>query len=480
MRFNFIWIYFFVFCSGFLLAQPPAGYYTTSTLDGKNTTQLRTAFKNILTSGHSVLSYDNLWNAYDETDLKANGKIWDVYSNCVFTFDFDQCGPTIENECDCYNREHTVPASWFNDATPMYSDLYNVYPTDGKVNQVRSNYPYGEVNTATYTSNNGSKLGANVFVGYSGTVFEPADEYKGDLARTYFYMATRYADICANWGNGVFGTQNLGLTDYAMNLFLDWSRNDPVSAKEIARNNAVYLKQNNRNPFIDFPELEEYIWGNMTNQLFYVNGPPIVLATITNTTSSSITINSATLSAAISNAGGGTISQLGFYYSTVDGFANGSGTLLSTTPINTGTFTANLTNLSSNFTYYFKSFATNQAGTSYSSQQSFTTLFNTAAVEPLVVNVISAGSQLNFGSVSTTATKQINIKTSNITGTLTVTVSGTGFSTNVSQISVNEANNGKIVPIVFTPTNSGTYSGTLSITGGGLANYSVQLQGVKN
>lgn len=460
-------------------AQAPEGYYTENTLDGKNTANLKSAFQAIITSGHSVVSYDNLWNAFDETDLQANGKIWDMYSNCTFTYSTDQCG-TFTDECDCYNREHTVPASWYGDASPMYSDLFNVYPTDGKTNQVRSNYPYGEVNIATYISNNGSALGANVFAGYSGTVFEPIDEFKGDLARTYFYMATRYASVSNSWGNGVFGSQNLGLTDYGMNLFLDWSRNDPVSAKEIARNNAVYLKQNNRNPFIDFPELEEYIWGNQTTSLFYVSGiQPVTLAA---TNYESVTPTSVTLTAEISDAGNGTVSALGFYYSTTDGFADGSGTIVNVTPINSGTFSSNVTGLDSNLAYYFKSFATNEIGTTYSEQVSFTTLFNSAPTYNATFgNVINTGSQLSFGTVSATTTKKINIKTDNITGALTVSVTGTGFSTSTTEISVNQANQGYILPIIFSPTNAGNYSGTLSITGGGLpSNYSIQLSGVKN
>jgi endonuclease I len=471
--------YILIACTSIVFAQAPEGYYTTNTLDGKNTANLKSAFQSIITNGHSFLSYDNLWNAYDETDLKANGKIWDIYSNCTFTYSSDQCG-TFTNECDCYNREHTVPASWFNDASPMYSDLFNVYPTDGKINQIRSNYPYGEVNVATYTSNNGSKLGANVFTGYSGTVFEPADEYKGDLARTYFYMATRYADVCANWDNGVFGTQNLGLTDYGMNLFLDWSRNDPVSAKEIARNNAVYLKQNNRNPFIDFPELEEYIWGNMTSSFFYVSGIQPVTLNATNFVS--VTANSVTLTAEISNAGNGTISNLGFYYSTTDGFADGSGILVNVNPINSGTFTSNLTGLDSNLTYYFKSFATNESGTTYSNQVSFTTLFDvTPAYQITFGNVVNNGNVINFGTVTNTTTKKYNIKTSNITGELIISVSGTGFSTNISTISVSQANAGVLIPIVFSPNSSGNYTGTFSISGGGLpGNYTVQLTGSKD
>ncbi len=262
---------FLLSISIYIFAQAPAGYYTNA--DGKSGSALRTALQTIITNGHSVTSYAGLWTAYATTDENSSGKIWDMYSNCSFTYQTTQCG-TYSSECDCYNREHTSPQSWFNSASPMYSDLFNVYPTDGKVNGMRSNYPYGEVGSATYTSGNGCKLGTSGFDGYTGIVFEPIDEYKGDFARTYFYMATRYADICQTWtgeATAVYGS-NLGFTAYATNLFLKWSREDPVSAKEIARNNAVYTIQNNRNPFIDFPGLEEHIWGNLATVPFSENG----------------------------------------------------------------------------------------------------------------------------------------------------------------------------------------------------------------
>ena len=256
----------------YVFAQFPDGYYTNA--NGKNTSTLRTTLQSIISNGHSVVTYDGLWIAYRTTDVNSSGKIWDMYSNCTFTLGVQQCG-NYTNECDCFNREHTSPQSWFNSESPMVSDIFNVYPTDGKVNGERSNYPYGEVGIATYTSMNGSKLGNSDFADYTGIVFEPVDEYKGDFARTYFYMATRYAGLCESWvagANVIYSTANLGLTTYAKNLFLKWSRQDPVSAKEILRNNATYAIQNNRNPFIDFPGLEEYIWGNKTTEVFTQTG----------------------------------------------------------------------------------------------------------------------------------------------------------------------------------------------------------------
>lgn len=176
---------------------------------------------------------------------------------------------------DCYNREHSFPKSWFGgEVLPMYTDLFHLYPTDGKVNAYRSNYAFGETSTGTVYDI--SKLGPCTFPGYTGMVFEPADEYKGDFARTYFYMVTCYEDKVPSW-NYSDSSQMLNQTSYpcfkewAMNLLLKWSRQDPVSDKEIKRNEAVYKLQKNRNPFIDYPQLAEYIWGTKMNKSFVLS-----------------------------------------------------------------------------------------------------------------------------------------------------------------------------------------------------------------
>ncbi len=245
-----------------ILAQAPAGYYNSA--NGLTGTPLRLALHNII-DNHTVKSYDFLWTAFKTTDDKPNGKVWDMYSDkpsgtpaYEYTFGSDQCG-NYSGEGDCYNREHSWPKSWFNDASPMVSDMFHLYPTDGYVNGKRSNYPFGEVNSATWTSTNGSKLGSCSYPGYSGTVFEPIDEYKGDFARTYFYMCTRYYTEDGSWqSNGMVDGANL--KPWAVNMLLEWHHNDPVSQKEIDRNNTVYGFQNNRNPFIDHPEWADYIW----------------------------------------------------------------------------------------------------------------------------------------------------------------------------------------------------------------------------
>ena len=245
-------------------AQAPATYYSSAT--GLGGTALKSALHNII-KGHTSLGYAALWEAYKTTDKRPdNGKVWDIYSDkpgstapYFFTFGTDQCG-SYSAENDCYNREHSWPQSYFDSNEPMKSDLFHVYPTDGWVNNKRGNYAYGKVNSPTWTSLNGSKLGPNAYPGYSGTVFEPIDSFKGDIARTYFYMATRYYTEDSGWENWAMA-DGATLKPWVISLLLEWHHNDPVSQKEINRNNAIYAKQHNRNPFIDHPEFADCIWG---------------------------------------------------------------------------------------------------------------------------------------------------------------------------------------------------------------------------
>ncbi|MDX9694711.1 MAG: endonuclease [Bacteroidales bacterium] len=262
-------------------AQAPAGYYDGATGSGYT---LKTQLYNII-KGHNERSYSQLWTDFYSTDRKVNDSVWDMYSDVPggtpayeFYFIKEQCG-NYGGEGDCYNREHSFPKSWFADGTPMYSDLFHLYPTDGYVNGKRSNYPFGEVGSASWTSTNGSKLGTSNYPGYTGVVFEPIDEYKGDFARTYFYMATRYENVIATWPGSEMldGTNDQCFTDWALDLLIDWHNNDPVSSKETNRNNAVYSIQNNRNPFIDHPEYVAKIWGGVIS-----NNPPSITGIILN------------------------------------------------------------------------------------------------------------------------------------------------------------------------------------------------------
>lgn len=241
--------------------QIPVGYYDSA--EGLEGEELRSELRDII-DGHDSQSYGSLWTHMQDTDKKANGKVWDMYStrddgssDYEFTFVEDQCG-NYSGEGSCYNREHSVPASWYNDASPTYTDLFHLYPTDGWTNGLRSNYPFGEVDNPSVTTTNGSKKGANTYPGYTGLVFEPIDEFKGDFARTYFYVSTRYMNNISSWNSAAFSGNNL--SEWHRNMLLEWHWNDPVSQKEIDRNNAVHDIQDNRNPYIDHPEWVDLVW----------------------------------------------------------------------------------------------------------------------------------------------------------------------------------------------------------------------------
>lgn len=261
----------------FMTAQIPSGYYTSS--KGTQGRQLKTALHHII-KNHQVCSYSSLMDHFKQTDRRPDGKVWDMYSS---TTNYSFNGRTIRysGEGAGYNREHSFPKSWFGGkVTPMYTDLFHIYPTDGYINNRRWHYAFGETQGETYQSEGGwSKLGQSTIAGCNETVFEPNDEYKGDFARTYFYMATCYEDKIAGWKtlNGKADGEKvpmLNQTSYpafepwAVEMLLRWAKEDPVSDKETARNNAVYRIQENRNPFIDFPGLEQYIWGDKTDTAF--------------------------------------------------------------------------------------------------------------------------------------------------------------------------------------------------------------------
>ena len=243
----------------FAAAQAPSNYYNSA--NGLTGNQLKVALHNII-KGHTSISYAQLWNAFWSTDNKGNGVVWDMYSdgaNYTYYLGQDQCG-NYSGEGDCYNREHSFPQSWFNDQTTPRTDLHHIFPTDGYVNGRRSNYAFGEVRNATWTSQNGSKLGTCKTTGFSGTVFEPIDEYKGDFARAIMYMSVRYYSEDGSWGTSDM-TEKSEIKPWAIQLLLRWNEQDPVSQKEIDRNNIIYSDyQHNRNPFVDHPEYARMIW----------------------------------------------------------------------------------------------------------------------------------------------------------------------------------------------------------------------------
>lgn len=296
--------FLFLFICTTALAQAPAGYYSTATGTGYT---LKTQLYNII-KGHTTLSYADLYITYETSDVdnffEKDGSVLDMYSenpagadpyNYAITAG-QRCG-NISVEGDCYNREHIIPQSIFSEASPMVSDAHFITPTDGKVNGIRSNFPHANVTAVSQTTRNGSKLGTGSIAGYTGQVFEPIDEFKGDIARMYFYFATRYENTVAGYNFPMFNNSTGKVfTDGFLAQLIAWHNQDPVSDREIARNNAIYARQNNRNPYIDNPGYVAAVW---TTEPADTQAPTAITnLTVSTTTSNSITL---TWSAATDN-----------------------------------------------------------------------------------------------------------------------------------------------------------------------------------
>lgn len=266
-------------------AQIPAGYYDSAVGNGF---VLKTQLKEIIDNLNDGLAteyqsidkgYAYLYTTYQTSDsdnyYENNGTVLDMYTENPTGSDVDEfihitdkdpgSGGTAEGQY--YNREHIIPQSVFNQASPMKNDAHFVVPSDKYINGQRGNFPFGVVENASpapYT--NGTKRGNNLNSGYSagytGTVFEPINEFKGDIARMFFYFAVRYQDDIAGFDpyDMFDGTANIVFTQTFFNILYKWHNDDAVSPREIVRNNAIYAEQNNRNPFIDHPEYVEQIW----------------------------------------------------------------------------------------------------------------------------------------------------------------------------------------------------------------------------
>ena len=284
-------------------SQIPQDYYNTAVGSGY---ALKSQLANIISSGHEDQGYDLLYTAYETTHtdnisvngFENDGTVLDFYSenpNGQDPYNYNhgqrQCG-NYSDEDFCYNREHIIPQSVYNKAYPMRSDVHHVIPTDGYVNNRRGSYPFGEVSPSNYDwkSQNNSRLGPNTFGNYSGIVFEPIDEFKGDIARALLYFAVRYENQIASWEHPMFnGTSKQVFSDWFLELILDWHYNvDPVDSRELARNQAAYNFQGNANPFVDHPEYANMIWNPASDVT-----PPSIPGNVylNNVTSSSITIN---------------------------------------------------------------------------------------------------------------------------------------------------------------------------------------------
>ena len=267
-------------------------YYQAA--NGKTGSALKTAMYGIINGKYKGTKFQQIaygsgtlsgvWGAFQTTDVLDNGTtIRDRYSNITaYTVGKDQGSSNSTEGKGGYNREHSFPKSWFGGSTAAGpgTDVYHIYPTDVTVNNHRGDLPYGENNGEEWKSAGGySKVGYCTFSGYTKKCFEPNDEWKGDFARSYFYMVTCYEGSQTGWESDMLSSNTYPCFEtWALNLLLKWARQDPVSDIEIARNEAVCVKQHNRNPFIDYPGLEEYVWGTKTSEAFdYTNYVPVTI-----------------------------------------------------------------------------------------------------------------------------------------------------------------------------------------------------------
>ena len=289
--------------------QLPAYY---ESIDGESGKDLLDAIQQVAKRGYRTddFRYDSIWYAFKHTDIRPDGYIWEIYSTCVFEYEKDRTSNTSQTgECKGYNREHAICQSWFGEydlqgkkmssskKNSPGSDIFHIYPASYGMNSRHSNRPYGEVLNAANTSENGTKYGTPVTtmsvtnsvagayvegkMTLSTNVLEPADEYKGDIARSYFGTMVKWAgewvfnlnengrvifDATIDVDTHYAADNYYGLTPFGLAMLLKWHRQDPVSQKEIDRNNGIQFTQGNRNPFIDYPYLVEYIWGEKSGE----------------------------------------------------------------------------------------------------------------------------------------------------------------------------------------------------------------------
>ncbi len=263
-------------------AELPNGYY--SAINNQADSILKAKLFEICSGGTRVsygtqgytypegIYYPGSWNFFPLTDRKADATIWDMYSNTVRYFPLDS------GSAGGIQIEHCIPKSWWGwnksstgSAKRAYQDLYILNPSDAQANGQKSNYPPGHVIKADKFDNGSFRMDQASSSAYGWRCFEPAEEYRGDFARTYFYAVTAYQDLAWGAGNKEYlqylsDSTYLVFRDWLIQVLLDWHRADPVSRKEIERIDAISTIQGNRNPFIDYPDLVEYIWGNKRGQ----------------------------------------------------------------------------------------------------------------------------------------------------------------------------------------------------------------------
>ncbi len=273
MKKAFLIYLFFILAFLSVYAQIPTGYYDSAI--GKKQAELKTALHLVIMNA-TPPSYGSgagsTWAAFAKTDVRPeDGTIWDMYSSYHVAVN----GTSAASGC---NIEHSLANSWWGGTkNQTYNDLFNLNPSNSSANSSKGSWPIAVVDGTTTYSNGVIKVGkSSSRPGGTIDAWEPADEYKGDFARSYMYMVTSYEDLSPKWtGNSVNQLDNNTypvFEQWTVDLFLKWCAQDPVSQKEIDRNNEIYKIQGNRNPYIDYPLMAEYVWGKLMAVPFTPNG----------------------------------------------------------------------------------------------------------------------------------------------------------------------------------------------------------------
>lgn len=485
--------------SGLLSAQVPDGYYNAAI--GQKDTLLKTNLHQIIKVG-TRLSYGSgsgaTWSGFERTDLHPDGYVWDMYSLNQVTF------PGNGSAASGMNIEHSFAKSWWgstkNDA---YKDLYHLNPSNSQANSARGSYPLGIVN-GDGTFNNGSiKVGTNSSsADYTGQCFEPLDEYKGDFARAYFYMVTCYQDLTFQ-GNALTAI-NASDTYQAFkpwfrDLLLAWHRADPVSQKEISRLSAIYDIQNNRNPFIDYPCLVEYIWGNK-------QGETVDFSTMMSTASDEYlladdksgcdcritvpTITKPTKNSTVS-VGAANLNELVTASVEIKGVLLTENVSLQLSGANAAFFTISAATLSAtdvmagaaiNISYLPTTLGTHTATLTISSSELSAPTSVTLSASCLATLVSPASTDLYFSSTDATEVQNmtLDIKGTNLSQPLTLSLQNDAaahFQLSQTQISAADAMNGTQVTLLYSPNSLGTHSAQLLMSSSDFDTKTISVKG---
>lgn len=254
-----------LFSTGFLIAQIPDGYYSSA--EGYASDALKYQLNQII-DNHIEYPYTasttDVWDILKETDKDPDNP-----DNVILIYSGISVNAAQEyNGGNGWTREHIWAKSRgdFGTALGPGTDVHILRPLDNTTNTIRNNRGFDYCNSCTevfdqWSNDTGSKVDSNDWS------FEPRDAVKGDVARMLFYMAVRYEGY-DGYPDLELSETILGQTDTSplhgkLAVLLQWNRDDPVDSWEENRNNIIYYSyQHNRNPFIDHPELAEYIWGN--------------------------------------------------------------------------------------------------------------------------------------------------------------------------------------------------------------------------